>query len=59
LIIMFASSPPPPLTQHALRLGIPRSALPPAPGPAAGADEIRAARQALEGLLASFLSAGL
>ena len=55
----FQRTPPPSFSQHALRLGIPRSALPPAPGPASTADEIREARGKLEGLLASFLSAGL
>ena len=44
---------------HALRLGVPQSALPKPPPPDADADTIQAARRELEGLLASFLSAGL
>lgn len=44
---------------HALRLGVPLSALPKPPPPDADVEMVQAARLELEGLLASFLSAGL
>ena len=46
------------MAAHARSLGVPASAIP-ALAPGAGRAEVVAAREALEGLLASFLSAGL
>jgi hypothetical protein len=46
------------MSSHARQLGIPASAIPPL-APDAGAAELHAARVALEGMVASFLSAGL
>ncbi len=65
----FLSSPPPAtlerwavaygvMAAHARELGVPASAIPPLPA-GASASEVAAARERLEGLLASFLSAGL
>jgi len=45
-------------SQHAASIGVPRSALPP-PASQLGEDTLADARKRLEGLLASFLSAGL
>ena len=44
---------------HALRLGVPLSALPKPPPPDADVEAVQVVRRELEGLLASFLSAGL
>lgn len=46
------------LCRDAERLGIPRSAIPPLP-PAVDAERLRRARENLEGMIQSFLSAGL
>lgn len=46
------------LARDAERMGIPRSAIPPLP-PAVDAEKLRQARERLEGMIASFLSACL
>lgn len=46
------------LARDAERMGIPRSAIPPLP-PAVDAEKLRLAREKLEGMIASFLSACL